>query len=196
MLILMYTAMKRFSRISSVLVVLICALFYSCKNDMKEIKETINKSMLNNEQGEGVTIIYSQDGHTKARLNTKTFDHNQSKEPFYFEMKKGLKVEFFDDSLHTESTLNAKYGKYFEKEGNMMVKDSVVVRNKKNEQLNTEELIWNEKEQKFRSDKFVKITTPTQIIYGDGLESNQNFSEYKILNVKGIIGISKTALPL
>lgn len=170
-------------------------LFSSCGNNMKEIKQTITKSMVDNENGQGVTIIYSNGGHTKAKLQTKTFDHQQSREPFYFEMKNGLRVDFFDDSLHSESTLIAKYGKYFEKEGNMVVKDSVVVFNKKKEQLNTEELMWDEKAQKFRSDKFVKITTPTQIIYGKGLESNQNFSEYKILNVQGMIGVSKTSLP-
>lgn len=163
---------------------------------MKKITETVNKNMINNERGEEVTILYSNQGITKARLQTKTFDHQQAREPFYFEMKNGLKVEFYDDSLNTQSTLTAKYGKYFEKEGNMMVKDSVVVLNKRKEQLETEELMWNEKLQKFRSDKFVKITTPTQIIYGDGLESNQNFSEYKIINVKGIIGIKKENLPV
>lgn len=174
---------------------LFLALLSSCGNNMKEIKETVTKSMVDNENGKDVTIIYSNGGHTKARLQTKTFDHQQSREPFYFEMKNGLRVDFFDDSLKTESTLLAKYGRYFEKEGNMMVKDSVVVYNKKKEQLNTEELIWDEKAQKFRSDKFVKITTPTQVIFGKGLESNQNFSEYKILNVQGMIGVSKTALP-
>jgi hypothetical protein len=57
-------------------------------------------------------------------------------------------------------------------------------------------LVWNEKIQKFYTEKFVKITTPTQIIYGDGLESNQNFSEYKIINIKGIIGVNKSSIPL
>jgi LPS export ABC transporter protein LptC len=111
-------------------------------------------------------------------------------------MKNGLKMEFFDDSLKSSSTLTAKYGKYFEQNGNVLVRDSVVIFNNKKEQLNTEELVWNEKIQKFYTEKFIKITTPTQIIYGDGLESNQNFSEYKIINIKGIIGVNKSSIPL
>ena len=55
-------------------------------------------------------------------------------------------------------------------------------------------LIWNEKIQKFYTDKFVTITTPTQIIYGDGLESNQNFSDYTILKVKGVFGVNKSTI--
>jgi LPS export ABC transporter protein LptC len=168
----------------------------SCQNDLKKVKETIDKSVLNTERADSVTILYSKEGRTKAQLFTKTFQHVQQATPPYIEMHNGLRVQFFDDSMKVQSTLMAKYGKYFETNGNVLVRDSVVVFNNKNEQLNTEELIWNEKLQKFFTDKFVKITTPTQIIYGDGLESNQTFTDYTILRVKGVIGVSESTLPI
>jgi len=171
-------------------------LLFSCKNDIQQLKATLDKSIVNVERAEDVTIIYSKDGATKATLFTSHFTHIQNVDPSYIEMKKGLKVEFYNDSLQVQSTLTAKYGKYFEQNGNVLVRDSVVVTNLKKEQLNTEELVWNEKLQKFYTEKFVKITTPTQIIYGDGLESNQNFSEYKIINIKGMIGVTTNSLPL
>ena len=167
----------------------------SCKNDIKKIKSTLDRSALNAERADEVNIIYSKEGHTKAQLFTKTFNHVQNTTPTYIEMRNGLRVEFYDVSLHVLSTLTSKYGKMFEDTGNVLVRDSVVVTNSKKEQLNTEELVWNEKIQKFYTEKFVKISTPTQIIYGDGLESNQNFTEYKITNVKGIIGVNKNNLP-
>jgi len=168
----------------------------SCKNDLKKIQQTIDRSMLNTERADSVTIIYSKEGITKAQLFAKTFNHVQDAKPPYIEMKNGIKVLFYNDSMNLQSTLLAKYGRYFEQSGNVLVRDSVVVYNIKKEQLNTEELIWNEKLQKFYTDKFVKITTPTQIIYGNGLESNQNFSDYTILKMKGIIGVNKSSLPL
>jgi LPS export ABC transporter protein LptC len=171
-------------------------LLFSCKNDIQQLMATLDKSIVNVERAEDVTIIYSKDGATKATLFTSHFTHIQNVDPSYIEMKKGLKVEFYNDSLQVLSTLTAKYGKYFEQNGNVLVRDSVVVTNLKKEQLNTEELVWNEKLQKFYTEKFVKITTPTQIIYGDGLESNQNFSEYKIINIKGMIGVTANSLPL
>jgi len=183
--------MSRYSLLFSVFLFLL-----SCKNDLSKFKSTIDNSMLNTERAEEVTILYSKEGFVKARLTTKTFNHIQNTLVPYIEMKNGLKMEFFDDSLKSSSTLTAKYGKYFEQNGNVLVRDSVVIFNNKKEQLNTEELVWNEKIQKFYTEKFVKITTPTQIIYGDGLESNQNFSEYKIINIKGIIGVNKSSIPL
>ena len=171
-------------------------LHASCKNDLKKIHQTIDRSMLNTERADSVTIIYSKEGITKAQLFAKTFNHVQDAKPPYIEMKNGIKVLFYNDSMNLQSTLLAKYGRYFEQSGNVLVRDSVVVYNIKKEQLNTEELIWNEKLQKFYTDKFVKITTPTQIIYGNGLESNQNFSDYTILKMKGIIGVNKSSLPV
>jgi LPS export ABC transporter protein LptC len=174
----------------------ILLLHASCKNDLKKIHQTIDRSMLNTERADSVTIIYSKEGITKAQLFAKTFNHVQDAKPPYIEMKNGIKVLFYNDSMNLQSTLLAKYGRYFEQSGNVLVRDSVVVYNIKKEQLNTEELIWNEKLQKFYTDKFVKITTPTQIIYGNGLESNQNFSDYTILKMKGIIGVNKSSLPV
>ncbi len=174
----------------------ILLLTTSCKNDLKKIHQTIDKSMLNTERADSVTILYSKEGVTKAQLFAQTFNHVQDAKPPYIEMKTGLRVLFYNDSMQLQSTLLAKYGRYFEQSGNVLVRDSVVVYNLKKEQLNTEELIWNEKLQKFYTEKFVKITTPTQIIYGNGLESNQNFSDYTILKVKGIIGVNKSALPV
>jgi len=170
--------------------------FVGCKNDLKKIHNTIDRNMLNTERAEEVTILYSKDGHTTAKLYTKKFIHIENTDPTYIEMKEGIKVEFFDDSLFVKSTLTAKYGKYFENSGNVLVRDSVVVSNNKKETLHTEELVWSEKLKKMYTDKFVKITTPTQVIFGDGLESNQTFSVYKITNVKGMIGISNKALPI
>jgi LPS export ABC transporter protein LptC len=108
-------------------------------------------------------------------------------------MKKGLKIIFYDENLMPQSTLTAKYGKYFENNQNMLIRDSVRIENNKLEVLETEELIWNSKLQKFYTEKFVKISSPIQVIFGDGMEANQNFTEYKITNVKGVIGVNKNA---
>lgn len=174
---------------------LLLVLLPSCRNDLKTIHSTLDRSMLNTEKADEVVIIYSKEGHTKAQLMTKNFTHIQQTIPSYIEMKNGLRVEFYDDSLRPMTVLTAKYGKLFEDTGNVLVRDSVVVVNNKKEQLQTEELVWNEKIQKFYTEKFVKITTPMQVIYGDGLESNQHFTEYKITNVKGIIQVNQNQLP-
>ena len=70
----------------------------------------------------------------------------------------------------------------------MEAHSNVVVNNyETDEQLNTEELIWDQRKEFIYSNKFVKITTGDGVLYGDGLESDQTFSSRRIINPSGEI---------
>ena len=69
----------------------------------------------------------------------------------------------------------------------MEAMNDVVITNAEGEKLNTEHLIWDRKAQRIYSEVFVKITTEDEIIMGEGFESNETFSKYKILKPKGTI---------
>jgi hypothetical protein len=56
--------------------------------------------------------------------------------------------------------------------------------------LSTEELNWDPQKQIVFTDKFVVIETPTEILKGEGLEANQNFTKYKILKPTGVFSIN------
>jgi len=174
---------------------LIIVLFFSCSEEEISVDDMEELYELKQEKGEDVTILYSENGYTKAKLFAHSFYQKNDVQPPFVEMKDGLRVDFFDENTHITSTLTAKYGRYYESLGNVLVKDSVVVKNAKNEILQTEELIWNQTIEQFYSEKFVKVVTPTQVIYGDGLEANQDFSEYRIKNVKGIIAVDNRQFP-
>ncbi len=176
-------------------ILLFAMLIAGCKNDPKEINALVTKGAQQEDKAEDVTIIYSDNGHVKMKLYAKEFVKNDVAKPPYTEMRKGLKVEFFDDSMKVESTLNARYARYYEKQNNILIRDSIVIVNKKGEKLNTEELVWNQSAKKLFTEKFVKITTPTQVIYGDGLEANEDFTWYRILNPKGIVAVDKKEIP-
>lgn len=62
---------------------------------------------------------------------------------------------------------------------------------KKGEKLNTEHLIWNEDSAKIYTDEFVKITTTDEIIMGEGMEANQDFSKWKIYKIRGTINVKE-----
>ncbi|MBS1688684.1 MAG: LPS export ABC transporter periplasmic protein LptC [Bacteroidetes bacterium] len=176
-----------------ILFLLICSS--SCKNDPKTILSLTSKSQMQEDRAEDVTILYSKRGKVEARLFAHEFIRNEFARPPYTDLKKGLKVEFFDDSEKVESTLTARYARYYEKQGNVLIRDSIVVVNKKGEQLNTEELVWNQNIGKFYTEKFVRISTPTQVTYGDGLEANQDFTWYQIKNLKGMVQVNKSEVP-
>jgi len=167
-----------------------------CKNDPKEVMAlTGNSTTITQDRGEDVTIIYSERGKVKARFFSHEYIGNDEAKPPYMEGRKGIKVEFFNDSGVIQSVLTAKYARYYEQQNNVLVRDSVMVKNIKGERLNTQELVWNQKAEKFFTEKPVTITTATQQIFGDGMEANQDFSTYRITNFKGTIDVKKSEMP-
>jgi len=162
---------------------------------MSEIHALVDKNNMQEDRALDVTILYSEDGQVKARLFSKEFIRNETARPPFTDMKQGLKVEFLNDSLRIESTLTARYARYYERQGNVLIRDSVVVVNKKGEKLETEELIWNQEVQQFYTEKPVAITTATQTMWGDGLEANQDFSWYQIRNLRGVMRVEKDKVP-
>jgi LPS export ABC transporter protein LptC len=165
------------------------ALFFSlltivaCENDINAIMN-MDKQLAAVEEGKDIESMYSQTGRVKAKLTAPTMLRHL-KPPVFVEFNTGLKVLFYNDTLGVESTLTARYGKYFENDANVFLKDHVVVINKKGERLDCEELNWDSKQQKFLSNKPVRISTVTDTLYGTGLESNQDFSDYTVLHPSG-----------
>lgn len=171
-----------------------CCLFLSCKNDLSKLPENI-KTDFENERAFDVEFIYSENGQTKSQLFTQEFVRNDHAKPPYMDMLKGLHVNFFNDSMHVESNLKARYARYYPQSGNILVRDSVVVVNKLGDMLETEELIWNQKLQKFYTEKFVKITSSGQVSYGEGMEANQDFTWFRIKNQRGAVPVNSSDIP-
>jgi LPS export ABC transporter protein LptC len=173
------------------------SIIASCTPKMHKVSAKVDQASINTENADSVTLHYSNNGSVRARLVAQKFEHATTAKPPFIAMKNGMRVEFFGENAAPTSVLTAKQGRFYETSSDVLVQDSVVITNAaRGEQLRTEELVWNEKRQIFYTEKAVTITTPTQLIYGDGMEANQDFTYYKILNPKGVIAVSKGNLPV
>ncbi len=106
------------------------------------------------------------------------------------EYPEGIYVEFYEEDSTVSSTLRGDQA-YFTKEtntyrtfGNVRL-ESI----KKAQKLTTEELFWNVDDQKVYTDKFVIIETAEDVLHGEGLTADQDFSNYRILKPTGELGI-------
>ena len=67
----------------------------------------------------------------------------------------------------------------------------VLINMESGDELRTEGLYWYPNDEKFETNKFVTIKTDNEIHTGEGMDSNQDFSKYKILRPTGIIEIDE-----
>lgn len=139
------------------------------------------------EIGRDVEILYSDSAVVRVRVTAPTLYNYVDRLDPRQEFPDGIKVEFLNSLLQVRSTLTARYAVREQDKDAVVARDSVVLKTVENEILETEELIWNEKTGTLRTDKFVKVTKPDEIIYGFGLEANQDFTYWKITVPKGTI---------
>jgi LPS export ABC transporter protein LptC len=170
-----------------------CMLSMSCTNNKDHIKQIKDYESLQEDRASDVTILYSEKALVKANLFASEFVRNENARPPFTELRKKVRVFFYDDQKKIKSTLYAKYARMYEHNKNVIIRDSIVVINQKGEQLKTEELVWNEQLRKFFTNKPVQIKTAAQMIYGNGLEANEDFSYYQITQIKGIVNLTNNS---
>lgn len=177
-------------RIAGCIFIFVCVTtLISCENDLDKVKLYSKGQKIPQESARNIKILYSDSARIQVELTAPIMNRYES-DNSYIEMPKGFHTIFYDDRLEVKSRMDADYGIRYEREQKMEARKNVSVINQKGERLNTEHLVWDERSEKLTSDEFVKITTKDEIIFGNGFEANQDFTKYKIFNIKGTISIN------
>ncbi len=156
------------------------SLFMSCENDLEKVKQISAKKLkVPVERTIGVEIIYSDSARVKAKLKTPLLLHYKTQKP-YFEMPKGIIVDFFDEKLKPTSKVISDYAIRRENEKLVELRKNVVATNVKGDTFKSDELIWDENKKRFFSNKQVTINTSGRFITGTSFWSNEDFTYYEI----------------
>jgi LPS export ABC transporter protein LptC len=162
------------------------------------------------EEGTNIQAYLSEAGiemgqlesRVKGKLRSPFMYHYQRVDSPYFEFPRTLHVDFYRDSIMVnekptiESQLDALYGKYLPNQDKVFLRDSVVVKNiLKGDTLHSKYLWWDQHTQRFSTDDSVQINTPDKILYGTGMEADQNFRWYTIRHMTGIVLTSGNNIP-
>lgn len=132
-----------------------------------------------------VTYTFTDSGRVKNVLHATNLDQFEDGDSSYSHLSNGFSLTFYTDEGDFDGQLTAQNGYISGDNSIMIARDSVVFVNQSDEKLNTEELIWRQDSATVTTDKFVTIEQKDVVIYGKGLWSNQNFTNYVIKEVTG-----------
>jgi len=160
----------------------------ACENDINEVNRLFSTQETQVETAIGVEMLYSDSAILNLRIVApKMVSHFQDKDPWQ-EFPEGLEIDFYDKTgTETTARMTAKYAQRFDKDSKFVVRDSVVWHGEKGEKLETEELIWEEENDRVHTNKFVVVSRPSEVIYGHGFESNKDFTNWTIRAIEGRI---------
>ncbi len=171
--------------------VLLAGFLFSCVNDLDHIHRVTYDPKAPDEVVKDMQVFYTDSGYAKVRIFANLAETYTVPEAVT-KFKDGLKVDFYDSEGEIISTLTSLYGEIRTAEGKMIVRDSVRLFNyEKNQRLETEELIWSQKDSVIFTEKTVVVKTPESVLYGQGIRTKQDFETYTFLRPTGKIKMNK-----
>ncbi|TVQ89331.1 MAG: LPS export ABC transporter periplasmic protein LptC [Bacteroidetes bacterium] len=176
------TMIKKMSNIKmkSIAILFGLAMFFSCRPDLETIETITKTENLPVETAENLRIVYSSHAHIQMIMEAPFMERFEGDEP-YMELPAGFVMVFYDTLLNETSRIQAKYAIEYERDNLIDARDDVIVENMETrEKLNTEQLIWDRKNEIIYSEKFVKITSEEDVLYGQGFESDERFTSWVI----------------
>ena len=147
-----------------------------------ELKQDMSLEVARN-----VEIFYSDSARLKARIEGEVMRRSLNRVNPYDEFDDGVIVDFYNKNGEAESHLFSKYAIRFDNRNMVIARDTdgVVLTNEEGDSLISTELVWLNEKNMITTDKFVYIRTADRKIWGQGFESNMDFTKGKIKAVEG-----------
>lgn len=165
-------------------------LLFSCsekKVETEPIKYTGPVMTVDN-----LVVSYSDSGRVSVKLTTAKQLRMQNDDEIY---PKPVYVTFYDKKGVEYSSLRGDSGRFYKTEGLYKVMGNVFFFNRLQQQsLATEELDWSPATKKIYTHKAFKIKTPLEEFRGIGMESDQDFTHYKMSKVTGVFLVDSMAV--
>jgi len=180
--------------IKSIIVAGLAMMLFSCENSITTIQEFARNDTLPVLSAKHIEFERTDSGYLQIILKSPLMYKFEGEDP-YLEFPDGFEVTFYNDSGNQVSFLRANYGISYEKRKILRARNDVVVINfEKEEELRTENLVWDQKKKIIYSNTFVKITSPDKVIFGDSMWANESFSKREIIKFKADIEIEEDTL--
>jgi LPS export ABC transporter protein LptC len=127
------------------------------------------------------TVIISDSGKVQAKIIAgyiRKFDNPQETL-----LDSGVVVYFFNDDGKQTTTMTARRGKVNELSYDIDAFGNVLVVSDDSTRLRSERLFWDNRRRLIHTPDYVSIVSPKEKVQGQGFESDQRLSNYRIFKV-------------
>ncbi|WP_066757189.1 LPS export ABC transporter periplasmic protein LptC [Crocinitomix algicola] len=168
----------------SILAFSLVGVLFSCENDLETIKTVTATDESPDEIVNHMHTLYSDSGVVNYEIiATRVEKFGEPKDITVF--KDGFTVNFYKAKDSIVSKLTADYGEMRDREKLIIAKNNVIFTNyDKNQTLKTEELYWDQKEKRVKTDKQFNIIGDKTEVWGYGLDTDENFTDYNAHKVR------------
>jgi lipopolysaccharide export system protein LptC len=171
----------------SMVTVLTVTLFFSCKNNFKEIQNIGALVSGPLTIAENINTKYTDSGKLKSHLlSPKMLDYTNREFAFY-EFPEGINLTMYDEE--NKSNVVADYAILYNETDLIDLQGNVVLTTHNKDTLYADQLFYDQKTEWLFTNLPVRFRTKNEIINGVGFDSNKDFTQAQVLEVSGRIFI-------
>lgn len=176
------------------ILVMLMVFHTSCENDIEKINAITREPDYPVQIGYDVRLIHTDSTKLKAIIEAPEINYFTFTEEPYYEFPNGFEIFIFDENEEEHYQITGEYGKALKEKQLWEARNNVIALNvQTGEKLNTEQLFWDQQNQRIYSDKFTKITNEDGVFYGEeGFESNESFTSWRLIGTKGTVNVKET----
>ncbi|PQV51209.1 LPS export ABC transporter protein LptC [Jejuia pallidilutea] len=164
-------------------------ILISCKDNFKEVQKI---GISENEPigvAENINLKYTDSGKVKAILKSpKMFDYSNRKFA-YNEFTDGVNLELFEDGK--KSVVVSDYAIIYNKTNIIDLQGNVKITTHSNDTLFAEQLYYDQEKEWLFTNKPVTFRTGSDLINGNGFDSNSKFTNAEVLEITGLITVNE-----
>jgi LPS export ABC transporter protein LptC len=177
-------------KIRGIAIVFSIAMFFSCTNDAKEVRDFLADKNLPIGEAVNINLKHTDSGRVDIRMKAPLMlDFGNRENHPYSEFPKGIKITTIEKNGDS-TVIQGDYAKTYSKTNVAEIKNNVVIYNyaKKNK-LETSEIFWDQKTHYFFTEKSFAFYTVSDTIYGTGFEATEDLDVWWVKNQSGVIEI-------
>ena len=164
---------------SSFLIVVMVTACYDDQRSAEDFKEYEGPSV----EVADAEVLFSDSAVVRMKFTAK---RQLQYESGNMDFPEGIYIESYETDGTKTSTIVADRGNYNQQEDKYTAEGNVVVRNlESDETLKTEILYWEPREKRIYTDRYVEVASQEEVIMGEGLTAQEDFSSYRILKPTG-----------
>lgn len=182
---------KYITYVKSIVTIIVVAVLFSCSNISDKVEQSARRRIPQSETY-NFELVYTESGNVRAILKSNlNEDFSNAKFPYSL-FPNGVNVLFYDDKGN-QNTVTSKFGIIYHQTQMVELKDSVELILSDGRKLQTEQLIWDQRQDWiFTENKFtITDTINHTITRGQGMDFDKNVSLLKAYEITGILPIKQ-----
>ena len=165
---------------------LTCVMVCSCEEQKEHTAPAINPAdSVAMMTSYGINTLVSDSGVMKYRIIAERWEVNEALNPPRWIFRRGLFLQQFDETFHTETYIQCDTAYYFTVNKLWHLMGNVRVRTTDGLRFSSEELFWDQNKHELYSNKFSHLVTPERELQGTYFTSDERMTHYKVTNTKG-----------